>query len=60
MLIAVALFLTLLSACALNVGYLVEHGVASRLPPLSVGRPLHSVRLLLASRRWLFGPEPPR
>jgi hypothetical protein len=52
---AAALVATLISACALNVGYLIEHSVASKLPPLSPRRPLHSARLLLGQRRWLFG-----
>jgi hypothetical protein len=50
-----ALVLTLISAVAINWGYLIEHGAASGLPPLSVRRPLITVRLLLASRRWLAG-----
>ena len=50
-----ALLLTLVSAVAINWGYLIEHGAASTLPPLSGRRPLHSVRLLLGSRRWLHG-----
>ena len=53
--IAVALVVTLISACALNVGYLIEHSVASRLPPLSPRHPLRSARLLLGQRRWLLG-----
>src|SRR5919199_685849 len=53
--IAGALVVTLISACALNVGYLIEHSVASKLPPLSPRRPLRSARLLLAERRWLLG-----
>jgi len=53
--VAVALALTLASACALNWGYLREHGAASKLPPLSVGRPLSSLALLLSSRGWLGG-----
>ncbi len=53
--VIVALVLTLASACALNWGYLREHGAASQLPPLSVRRPLHSLRLLLGSRSWLAG-----
>jgi hypothetical protein len=53
--IAVALAVTLISACALNIGYLIEHSVASRLPPLSPRHPLRSARLLLAQRRWLLG-----
>jgi hypothetical protein len=38
---AAALVATLISACALNVGHLIEHSVASKLPPLSPRRPLH-------------------
>jgi hypothetical protein len=53
--VAVALALTLASACALNWGYLREYGAASKLPPLSVARPLRSLRLLLSSRGWLGG-----
>jgi len=52
--IVAALAVTLVSACALNVGYLIEHSVASQLPPLSVRTPVRSVRLLLR-RRWLAG-----
>lgn len=48
----VALALTLASAFALNWGYLSEHSAASKLPPLQVRRPLHSLRLLLGSRGW--------
>jgi hypothetical protein len=50
-----ALLITLVSACALNVGYLVEHSVVSRLPPLSFRRPLRSLRSVLGQRRWLLG-----
>jgi hypothetical protein len=53
--IAVALVITLVSACALNVGYLIEHSVASQLPPLSPLHPLRSGRLLLGQRRWALG-----
>jgi hypothetical protein len=52
--IVVALVVTLVSACALNVGYLIEHSVASRLPALSFRRPIWSIRLLLRPR-WLTG-----
>jgi hypothetical protein len=51
----IALLLTLVSACAINWGYLTEHGAASSLPPLSFRRPLRSVGLLLGNRRWLLG-----
>lgn len=50
-----ALALTLASACALNWGYLSEHGAVSGLPPLSPRRPIHSLRQLLGSRGWLRG-----
>jgi hypothetical protein len=53
--IALALVVTLISACALNVGYLIEHSVASTLPPLSPRHPLRSARLLLDQRLWLLG-----
>jgi hypothetical protein len=51
----IALLLTLVSACAINWGYLTEHRAASALPSLSPRRPLRSLRMLLASRRWLIG-----
>ena len=50
-----ALIITLVSACALNAGYLIEHSVASQLPPLSVRHPLQSARCLVGQRRWLAG-----
>jgi drug/metabolite transporter (DMT)-like permease len=53
--IAFALVLTLVSACALNLGYLWQHDVASQLPPLSLRRPVASVRSLFTQRRWLLG-----
>ncbi len=53
--IAIALAVTLVSACALNIGYLIEHSVAARLPPLSLRHPLRSVSTLIGERRWLLG-----
>ena len=53
--IAFALLLTIVSACFLNLGYLLEHSVASKVPPLSLRRPVASVRSLLGNRRWLLG-----
>jgi hypothetical protein len=53
--IAFALLLALGSAVALNWSYLVQHGEVSALPPLSVRRPLHSLRLLFTNVRWLVG-----
>jgi hypothetical protein len=49
------LALALASACALNWGYFVQHGVAASLPRLSLRRPLASLRLLFGKRRWLVG-----
>jgi hypothetical protein len=46
--IALALVLTIVSACGLDLGYLLQHEVASRLPPLSLRRPIASLRSLLA------------
>lgn len=53
--IGLALLITLASALALNWGYVREHGAAGTLPPLSIRRPLHAVRLLLGNPRWLTG-----
>jgi hypothetical protein len=49
------LALALASAAALNSGFLVQHGAASALPPLTVRRPLRSLGLLFSNLRWLFG-----
>jgi len=53
--LALALVATLASSCALNVGYLLEHGAVGKLPPLSIRSPLTSLRHLLGSRRWVLG-----
>ena len=53
--IALALVLTIVSACGLNLGYLLQHDVAARLPPLSLRRPVASLRSLLREPRWLLG-----
>lgn len=53
--IAFALALALGSAIALNWGYVAQHGAASALPPLSLRRPIVSLRTLFAHRRWLVG-----
>jgi drug/metabolite transporter (DMT)-like permease len=53
--IALALVLTIVSACALDLGYLLQHDVAARLPPLSLRRPVASVRSLFGEPRWLSG-----
>jgi hypothetical protein len=53
--IALALAITVVSACCLNAGYLLEHSVASKAPALSLRRPIASLRSLLGNRRWLAG-----
>lgn len=53
--LAFALAATLVSSCALNIGYLLEHSAVRRLPTLSIRSPVASVRRLLGSRRWLLG-----
>ena len=52
---ALGLALALGSAGALNWGYVAQHGGAASLPPLSLRRPLQSVRALFSHRRWLAG-----
>jgi hypothetical protein len=47
--------LALLSAGCLNWGFLRQHGTAAEMPPLSIRRPLASLRLLFANPRWLTG-----
>ena len=49
------LCLALASAACLNWGFFQQHGSASRLPTLSVRRPLASLKLLFANPRWLVG-----
>ncbi len=53
--IALALVITVVSACCLNLGYLMEHQAAAQLPPLTPRHPIRSARLLLRNRRWLAG-----
>jgi hypothetical protein len=43
------------SALALNWAYFTQHQQTSRLPPLSLRRPLGSLALLFSNRRWLAG-----
>lgn len=47
--------LALGSTAALNWGFLRQHGAAASLPPLTVRRPLRSLRLLFSSLSWLVG-----
>ena len=53
--IALALVLTIISACALNLGYVFQHDVAADVPPLSLRRPIASLRSLFREPRWLIG-----
>ncbi len=52
---AAGLVTALLSALALNWGWLEQHGAAQKMPTLSVRRPLWSLRVLFADRTWLVG-----
>ena len=52
---AVGLCLALLSSCCLSWGFFRQHGTASALPPLSVRRPLASLRALFSDLRWVVG-----
>jgi hypothetical protein len=52
---ATAFVLAAGSALALNWAYFMQHQRASRLPPLSVRRPVRSLLLLFSDRRWLAG-----
>ena len=47
--------LALASAAALNWSYFSQHSVASTLPPLTLRRPVASLRLLFGNPRWLVG-----
>jgi hypothetical protein len=53
--IAFALAVTLVSACALSFGYLLEHSAVRTLPPLTFRHPISSLRLLLKTPRWVTG-----
>ena len=53
--LAAGMVLALASAAALNWGFFVQHGAASGLPPLSVRRPVASLRLLFSDLRWVGG-----
>ena len=53
--IALALAITVVSACCLDLGYLLQHDVAAKVPALSLRRPVASLRSLLGNRFWLAG-----
>jgi hypothetical protein len=52
---ALALAFAFGSTVIVNIAYLREQAAAAALPSLSLRRPLASLRLLLADRRWLAG-----
>jgi len=47
--------LALLASVALNAGYLVQHLGSQHTPDITIGRPIATLRSLLASRLWLLG-----
>jgi hypothetical protein len=49
------LALALLSAGALNWGWIAQHGAARDLPSFSLRRPVHALRALFGDRSWLAG-----
>lgn len=49
------LALALASTTAVNLAYVRQREAAAEMPPLSLRRPVSSVRKLLASREWLIG-----
>jgi len=53
--LAAGLLLALGSAFALNWGWIAQHGAASRLPSLSLCRPLASLRILFSNLSWVSG-----
>jgi hypothetical protein len=51
----IAIILAAGSTTLTNVAYLREHDAAAALPVLSMRRPIHTVKLLVEDRSWLFG-----
>jgi hypothetical protein len=49
------LCLALVSSACLNLGFFWQHDTVSRLPALSLRRPIVSLRSLFANGRWLLG-----
>ena len=52
--LVVGLVLALATAAAFNWSWVAQHTITSQLPPLTVRRPLWSLRVLFSHRRWLF------
>ena len=53
--VGAGLILALGSTGALNVGYFMQQQSASKLPPLTVRRPIHSLVSLFRNVRWTIG-----
>jgi hypothetical protein len=53
--VAASFVLAALSALALNWGYFAQHQQASKLPPLTLRRPVRSLALLFSDPRWVAG-----
>lgn len=53
--IVLGTLLAVASAVAIGGGYALQHSSASRLPPLALRRPVHSLVLLFRSGRWAVG-----
>jgi hypothetical protein len=52
---ALGLVLAVASAVAINGSYIIQHAVASKLPRLTLRRPVWSLNALFRNRRWLVG-----
>jgi hypothetical protein len=52
---ALGLLLAVASTVAINGGYALQHDAASALPPLTLRRPVRSLRALFETPRWLLG-----
>ena len=55
MTLTAGLVLAVCSAIALNWGWVAQHRAASALPPLSLRRPIRSLRVLFTTPAWLVG-----
>jgi hypothetical protein len=53
--VGLGLALSLASAAALSWGFVIQHGAAGSLPPLTLRRPIWSLGRLFGARRWVFG-----
>jgi len=51
--LAIGLVLALATAAAFNWSWVAQHAIASKLPRLELRRPLWSLKILFAHRRWL-------